>query len=72
MFIHFVGFRDVRYDIDERYWRAARLFGEPNFVHRVWDIRAKMEIELGDMVVFANGTEFDPVVPFTFDDSAKL
>jgi hypothetical protein len=32
---HFVGFRDDRYN------RAIRVFGRPDFVHRFWDRRAR-------------------------------
>ena len=52
MALHFVWFRG------DEYWRAVRVFGEPDFIHRGWDRRAKREIMPGDTVVFARG-EFD-------------
>lgn len=70
--MHFVGFADPRYEFDEHYERAVRLFGKPDFVHRHWDERARQEIAPGDAAVFARGTEKDPVKPFTFNDSERL
>ena len=32
--VHFVGFKD------DRYTTAVRIFGKPDFIHRIWDIRA--------------------------------
>jgi hypothetical protein len=66
--LHFVGFRG------NEYRSAVRVFGKPDFIHRHWDARAKHGGELApdDMIVFAKGTEHDPVVPFTFDDSAVM
>jgi hypothetical protein len=33
----------------------VRLFGQPDFIHPDWDLRAFREIAPGDTVVFANG-----------------
>jgi hypothetical protein len=65
--LHFVGFRDP-----EQFQRAERVFGAPDFVHRVWDVRAARggEIAPGDTVVFARGTVDDPPSPYAYDDSA--
>lgn len=62
--IHFVGFKD------DRYWNAVKAFGKPDFVHRFWDRRAADEIADGDVVVFADGNETQPINPFAYDDSA--
>ena len=70
--LHFVWFADPRYEFDERYERAVRCFGKPDFIHRWWDKRAKDEIEPGDVAIFAKGTENDPIYPYTFDDSERL
>lgn len=70
--LHFVEFADPRYEYDEHFERARRLFGEPDFVHRHWDWRAREEIVPGDWAVFARGTENDPIKPFTFNDSERL
>jgi len=70
--MHFVGFKDPRYAKDERYWRAAQIFGEPDFIHRNWDVRAKQEVVPGDVAVFAAGTERDEPWANAFDDSAHL
>lgn len=43
--VHFVGFRG------EEYRSAVRVFGLPDFVHRVWDGRALQDISAGDVVV---------------------
>jgi hypothetical protein len=40
MALNFVGFKD------DRVGNARRLFGEPDFYHRLWDARARQEIHL--------------------------
>lgn len=70
--MHFVGFADPRYEIDERYQRAVRYFGTPDFIHRHWDERARQEVVPGDVAIFARGDERQPVTPFTFNDSERL
>ncbi|MDO9296848.1 hypothetical protein [Bradyrhizobium sp.] len=62
--LHFVRFRD------DRYLNAVKTFGPPDFTHRHWDARAVAEIAPGDVVVFAEGDEHQPVTPFAYDDSA--
>lgn len=63
--LHFVGFRG------EEWWSAVRIWGQPDFIHRHWDARAKFggELHPSDTVIFAKGDEHSPVVPFTFNDS---
>ena len=56
MAVHFINFKSGE---PERYARAVRLFGEPDFVHPKWDLRAKIEIVPGDVAVFAHGTSED-------------
>ena len=63
---HFVGFKD------DRYTRAQRVFGRPDFVHRFWDERARAEVFEGDRVIFAEGDESQPVRPHAYDDSAHF
>jgi hypothetical protein len=60
---HFVGFKD------ERVFNALRIFGKPDFWHRIYDQRAVVEIVEGDVVLFADGDETQPVREFTHDDS---
>lgn len=63
MAVHFVGFRG------DEYTRARRVFGDPDFVHRRWDVRARQEVVGKDVVVFAAGSEeVTPSHP-SFDDS---
>ena len=62
--LHFVRFKD------DKYLRAARVFGPPDFIHRFWDARAVCEVVPGDVVIFAEGDESQPVVQFAYDDSA--
>lgn len=62
--MHFVGFKD------DRYQSAVKAFGKPDFVHRFWDRRAVDEVAPGDVVVFADGDEAQPVRAFACDDSA--
>lgn len=61
--VHFIGFRDP-----QRWANAVSIWGEPHFVHHVWDRRAAREIAEGDVVVFA---KYDPERPseFSYDDS---
>lgn len=47
--LHFVGFKG------DEYVRAVRVFGEPDFIHPGYDLRAFREIAPGDTVVFAVG-----------------
>lgn len=60
--VHFVGFRG------EEYWSAVRVWGLPDFYHRVWDRRAQREVAEYDVCVFA---KYDPdhPSPFNYDDS---
>ena len=60
--VHFIGFRG------EEYWSAVRVWGLPDFYHRVWDMRAQREIAAEDTCVFA---KYDPAQPspYNFDDS---
>jgi hypothetical protein len=53
--LHFVGFKD------DRYWNAVKVFGLPDFYHRVWDVRARQEVVPGDVAVFATGDETMPL-----------
>ena len=53
--LHFVGFKD------DRYWSAVKVFGLPDFYHRVFDVRAKQEIVPGDVAIFAEGDELSPL-----------
>lgn len=64
--LHFVGFKD------DRYHNAVKTFGRPDFIHRFWDQRAIAEVMPGDVVIFAEGDEHQPVSPYTYDDSASF
>lgn len=61
--LHFVGFHD------DRMWNALRIFGRPDFWHRIWDHRARVEVVPGDVVIFAKGTIDDPPREVSHDDS---
>jgi len=50
MALHFVGFKG------DEYVRAIRVFGQPDFIHPGYDLRALREICPGDKVVFATGS----------------
>lgn len=63
---HFVGCKD------DRMWNALRVFGRPDFWHRIYDTRAVAEICEGDDVLFFNGDETQPVRELTHDDSAMF
>lgn len=60
--LHFVGFKG------DEFHSAVKIFGLPDFFHRVHDKRAVAEFCENDMVVFANGSE-NRFKEFTFDDS---
>lgn len=65
MALHFVGFKD------DRVWNARRVWGAPDFWHRIWDVRAYLESGApDDVIVFATGTIDDPPRPDSWDDSA--
>lgn len=74
--LHFVGFQDNRFWTKrnrdatvDRYNNAVRIFGEPDFIHRRWDVRAAQEVAPGDTVVFANGDGSETPEHPSFDDS---
>lgn len=60
--VHFVGFSD------DRYSAALRVWGEPDFIHRGWDKRARREIADGDTIVFADGPALQDPRTKSFDD----
>jgi hypothetical protein len=64
--VHFIRFRG------DEYHSAVRIWGRPDFIHRLWDANAKREIAPGDIAIFARGTDQDPLAPFSFNDSAVL
>lgn len=61
--LHFVGFKG------DEYTRAVRLFGRPDFIHRQWDLRAPGDVDVGDVIIFATGSEYDDPYKRTFNDS---
>lgn len=63
---HFVGFKG------DDFVRACRVFGKPDFIHRMHDQRAISMFAPGDMVVFANGTDTPTTSVFSFDDSSVM
>lgn len=70
--LHFVGFKDPRREKDERFERARRVFGYPDFLHRGWDQRIRCEISEGDTIIFAKGSEDQEPSSYSFDDSANV
>lgn len=67
--VHFVGFRG------DEYTRAVKIWGEPTFIHRIWDVRAQAEVFHGDLVVFTREKDWSNLnnpVPLCFDDSAVM
>ena len=66
MAVHFIGFRG------DEYTTAVRVFGQPGFIHRNWDVRVKHGGEYDpavDMLVFAKGDENDVPNKYPFNDS---
>lgn len=66
MALHFVGFSD------DRYWNAVKVFGLPDFFHRVWDHRAVAEIVDGDTAIFAKYDPTDKPTDFSWNDSERF
>lgn len=64
--VHFVGFKG------DEFVRAKTIFGEPDFIHRQWDGRAKSMTVPGDVAIFARGTVDDDPSLFSFDDSQVM
>jgi hypothetical protein len=59
--LHFVGFRG------EEYVSAVKVFGKPDFYHKVFDRRSQEDFDPKiDTMVFAKGSE-DKFTEFTFD-----
>lgn len=62
--VHFIGFKT-----SSQFHSAVQVFGQPDFIHRYWDGRAKSMIVPGDTAVFATGTDADAPQMYSFDDS---
>jgi len=63
--LHFVGF--VPYS--QHFWNAVRVFGLPDFLHRVYDGRCVAEYMPGDVMLFAKGCGGRTVQLYSYDDS---
>lgn len=61
--LHFVGFRG------DEYTNAVKVWGLPDFYHRLYDMRAIAEFMKNDIVVFANGSENRLHAKHSFNDS---
>jgi len=63
--VHFVGFRGDEFN------SAVKVWGKPDFFHRVFDDRVIFGGEVGDddIIIFANGAD-KRYKKFTFNDSA--
>lgn len=53
--LQYVGFRG------DEYWSAIKFGGKPRFIHRGWDSRAVQDAHPDDTVIYAKGTEADPM-----------
>tara|TARA_B110000503_G_scaffold119727_1_gene181779 strand:- start:365 stop:574 length:210 start_codon:yes stop_codon:yes gene_type:complete len=62
MCVHFVGFKG------DEYTNAVKVWGKPDFYHRLYDTRAEGDFSPEDTVVFANGSE-NRFKSFSFNDS---
>lgn len=69
MALHFVRFPDA---YGPHYQNAVRVFGLPDFMHRLWDQRARREIAEGDIIVFAKGDADQPVSVVNGNDEHYL
>lgn len=69
--VHFVGFRG------DEYRSAVKIWGTPDFIHRIWDQRAWAETrsDAHAVVIFARSKDWqnrDHPAEFSFDDSAVM
>ena len=60
--VHFVGFTD------DRFWAAVKVFGRPQIIHRRWDRYALNDVGEGDVLVFAEGDEHQPLPRYNSRD----
>jgi hypothetical protein len=68
MATHFIGFKED----SQQFVNAVQVFGPPDFVHRMWDLRAAFGGEFDpdhDVRIFAKGTEADAPSIYSFNDS---
>lgn len=65
MAIHFIGFKEP-----QRFANATRIWGNPDFIHHHWDVRAMQEIAPDDCAVFAKGDDSIQPKEHSWDDSA--
>ena len=65
MAIHFVNFRD-----DTEYQNAVKVWSEPDFVHKIHDLRMYQEIDTdNDIVIFSKYAKLTPNPNYSYDDS---
>ena len=68
MAVHFVNFRD-----DTEYQNAVKVWSEPDFVHKIHDLRMYQEIDTeNDIVVFSKYAKLEPNPIYSYDDSRYL
>jgi hypothetical protein len=65
--LHFVAIRDGC-----SYAAAVRVWGRPDIIHPIWDLRAAQEIVPGDIAVFGTADPEAPPSPYSWDDSARF
>ena len=65
--LHFVGFRPERFK-DTHWQNVVKTFGQPDFFHRTWDMRARQEVGPNDVVVFATRDKRDRIDPKAASD----
>lgn len=63
--LHFVGFRG------DEYRSAVRVWGSPNFIHLMWDRWAQQDMHSSDTVIFAKGTDADPIARLNYPLSRR-
>ncbi|GEM_PF-2250371 len=63
--VHFVWFRG------EEYWSAVKVWGEPDFVHIGWDLRAQRNLGKDDVVIFAKGPHDQVSAAVSWDDTKE-
>ncbi len=63
--VHFISFRG------EEYWSAVKVWGKPHYIHMGWDMRAQREIDEGDLIIFAQGSEADQPKIHNYPDTKE-
>lgn len=60
--VHFIGFRG------NEYWSARRVWGRPDFIHLIHDVRMYGDVADDDVLVFGPKADPDKVSEYSWQD----